>query len=424
MTLKFKGLIKKYTPHAKNFSFYLFATLLNTILMLAINPFLAKNLSHSDYAIIGFHNSFQILLIPLLSFSLTNYYIRTYYLTPELERDSLRDTIMQMTLIWGSGSIILCYTFFYFFFRFKNVDIPFFPYFIFTITTVFANNFVNMLQIDNRLNRRAKQFFKVAIGLRIAVISFSIVLVIFLKLGALGRMSAMAFCTIIYGVFTFRKMYKGNKIDWNIAKKAMKFCWPLALSAFLWYFLGGVDRIFLEELKDVNSMGLYNIAVGLAGKFGIFYMALAQTVEPDVYKSIAIKKYKRLVFISLGLIALNAIPNILFIIFAKPIINIFTYGRYVDATPFAQILTLKNISMSLYYTVIMIIVGLGFTKSELMNRLFGAILCYFMFKFMIEKFGFYGAAWGQSIAFIIMTIIGIVFILFNKKKMMRSAINA
>ncbi len=412
--------ITKLLPHVKNFSFYLLATIVNTVLMLAINPFLAKNLSHEDYAIIGYHQSFQILLLPLLNFTLTNYYLRHYYLTPENRRGILKDTIMKMIMIWGSITMVICYIFFYFFFKVKNVEIPFSPYFLFTLLTVYANNFVSMQQIEYRLTKKAVSYFYLTIGLRLLVIFSSVVLVIIFPLGAFGRMLAIVGCTGVYGFFSIRKMYSGNKLDLTIVKDALKFCWPLALSAFLWYFLSGVDRVFLEELKDVNSMALYNIAAGLTVKLAIFYTALAQTMEPDIYKSIAAKRYRRLAFIAIGLILLNAIPNLIFILLAKPVISLLTAGRYVDATSFARILVFKNITMSLYYTVIMIIVGLGFTKSELMNRLFGAIISFFMFKILINNYGYYGAAWGQSLSFLVMTLIGIVFIIFNKKKMLAS----
>jgi len=412
-----KQIIKKNIFRVKNLSFYLLTTIINTLLMLVINPFLAKNLSHEDYAIIGYHSSFQILLLPLLNFALTNYYLRHYYLTPANKRDILRDTINKMILIWGSGAMLICYAFFYLFFKFKNVEIPFFPYFIFSLLTVYANNFIVMQQIEYRLTKKAKSFFFLTLGLRILVIFSSIILVIVVPLGAFGRMIAIAGCTVIYSMFCFKKMNSGNRIDFKIVRDALRFCWPLALSALLWYFLGGVDRVFLEELKDVNSMALYNIAAGLTGKLAIFYTALSQTMEPDIYKSIAAKKYKRMVFISLGLILLNVIPNLIFIILAKPVISILTAGRYTDATVFARILVFKNITMSLYYTVIRIIVGLGFTKSELMNRLFGAILSFFMFKYLIANYGYYGAAWGQSLSFLGMTVIGVLFIIFNKKKM-------
>lgn len=409
---------KKINSGVKNFSFYFLTTIINTILMIIINPFMAKNLSHEDYAIMGYHNSFQILLLPLLNFALTSYYLRHYYLTPKSERDVLRDTINKMIVIWGLFSMFVCYFGFYIFFKIRNIDIPFFPYFIFSILTVYANNFIVMQQIEYRLTRKSKNFFFLTIGLRLMIIFFSVVLVVFIPLGAIGRMLAGSGCTLVYGLFCYKKMNSGHRIDYEIVKKAIVFCWPLALSALLWYFISGVDKVFLEQLKDTNSFALYNIAAGLSGKLTLFYVALAQTIEPDIYRSLAAKKYRKVVYIALGVILLNAIPNLIFILVAKPIIHVYTGGRYTDAFVFAQILVLTNIARSFYNIGITIIVGLGFTKSELFNRLIGAIISVFMYKYLIENFGYVGAAWGHSLSLIIMTIISVIFIFLNKNKML------
>jgi O-antigen/teichoic acid export membrane protein len=319
-----------------------------------------------------------------------------------------------MILIWGIGSMILSYTFFYFFFKLRNVEIPFSPYFIFSMATVFVNNFITLQQIEYRLTKKANKFFFLTMSIRLVTIIISVIFVILLKWGAAGKMGAIAVSSLIFSIYSFMKMYKGNGIQWPVFLSAIKFCWPLALSALLWYFLGGVDRVFLERLNDTQTLGIYNVAAGLTAKFAVFYTAMSKTFEPDILKSIIQKKYKKMIMISLLLISLSSIPNLLFIIFAKPIVSLLTAGRYTAAIPFARIIILKNISMSLYYTIISIIVGFGFTKSELMNRIVGASICFFLFKYLIGRYGFYGAAWGQSISFLIMTIIGVGFVYFNR----------
>ncbi len=412
-----KRLFKDNYLRLVNFSFYLLATIVNTVLMLIINPFIAKNLSHSDYAIIGYHGAFQIILLPLVNFSLTSYYLRNYFLTPKDKLLELRDTINKMILYFGGFSLIICTIGFYIYFKVKNVQIPFFPFFLFSIITVYINNFITMKQIDFRLNKQAKKYFILTILLRITIIISTVFLVIVIPLGALGRMLATLVGTVVFGLFCYKTMNSGMKVNRTIIKSAFSFCWPLALASILWYFLSGVDILLLEKLNDIRNMALYNIAIGLTSKIAIFYAALAQTFEPDIYRAIASKKYIRMILIALSIILLNIIPNALLFIFAKPVVNILTYGRYIEASKFIRILIFKNISMSLYYTVILIIVGLGYTKSELLNRIIGAVLCYVMFDKMIKNYGYIGAAWGQTFSFLILTTIGILFILVQRKKM-------
>jgi O-antigen/teichoic acid export membrane protein len=145
----------------------------------------------------------------------------------------------------------------------------------------------------------------------------------------------------------------------------------------------------------------------------MFYTAISQTFEPDIYKSIAENNKKRMTKITLGIILINAIPILFFIVFATPLTDFLTGGRYTAAANFAQILSLKNITTSFYYSVITIIVGFGFTKAELAIRVFGSIICILMYKILINNFGFWGAAWGQTISFLLMAIFGLIFILIK-----------
>jgi Na+-driven multidrug efflux pump len=65
------------------------------------------------------------------------------------------------------------------------------------------------------------------------------------------------------------------------------------------------------------------------------------------------------------------------------------------------------------------VVGYGFSKYELFNKSLGAILTIILYKYLIDSYGFYGAAWGQSLSWLIMGIISIVclfYIQFKRKK--------
>ncbi len=145
----------------------------------------------------------------------------------------------------------------------------------------------------------------------------------------------------------------------------------------------------------------------------IFYTAISQTFEPDLYKSIAENDKKKLFKIIIGIVGFVAIPVILFILFAHPIVKILTFGRYTDSTVFAQILAVKNVPMALCFLVSNVIIGYGYPKVELINRTIGAVLSVILFKMMIEKYTFYGAAVTNSIVFVLMTAVSGTFIFYK-----------
>ena len=148
----------------------------------------------------------------------------------------------------------------------------------------------------------------------------------------------------------------------------------------------------------------------------MIYTAIYNTFEPDIYRYIAERNQRKL-YITIGLVIfLNAIPCVLFLPFGEFIVRLLTYGRYPEATDFAVILVLKNITMSFYYPIVAIIVGLGKTKVDLLIRVIGVAICIPMYIVLIDKFRFYGAAWGQVLSFIVLSILGVIYLLGHWKR--------
>jgi len=407
--------IERYKLYIKSASLYLIATVVTSAVKVLINPLMAANLSHEDYAIIGYFGSFSQLILPILNFSVVTYYMRNYYLLDESKRDGVGNTIVVSLFGIGLVSSIFVLSALYIYFKLSNVQFPFWPFAFYTVFQVVFNNFLTLLQVNYRLKREAKKFAIISIFSAAIWLVTAILLVVVFKLGANGSMAANLTVAILLGIYSIKKMLTRLEFDYAIFKDALKFCWPLALSSILWYFLSGVDRLMLEKLDDNNTFALYNIGVTISGFLAMFYMAIAQTFEPDIYKAISDKKLKKLLTIIVGIVIINAIPVIVFILFSKPLTSLLTAGRYTDAAPFASIISLKNITTSFYYSVIAVIVGFGFTKEEFGLRAVGAIVCVVMFNALIGKYGFYGAAWGQVFSFLIMSIFGMFFLLYKIK---------
>ena len=88
-----------------------------------------------------------------------------------------------------------------------------------------------------------------------------------------------------------------------------------------------------------------------------------------------------------------------------------TFGRFTDAAPFSRILALRNISSGIYFSISSVIIGYGWSRITLYNKLIGSVIAFIMFRVLISNFGFYGAAWGQVFSFLIMSLISMIFIL-------------
>ena len=405
--------IKELSSILKNLSLYLLSSTASSLIAVLMNPFLAANLSPKDYAIIGYFTSFSSLISVIISFSFLSYYSRNYYKIKEDERQLVLNTLITSQIFLGFASLLIVLVGFYFYMDIARVNFPFFPFAILCFIPVFFNSFYNYLLVDKRMKRQAWSFFKISISNTIFIAIFAILFVVILKEGAIGRFWSLLIPAVGMGLFSIYKLTTKFQYNWKILREAVAFGWPISISSILYYFLSGVDIAMLEQLNNSTTLGYYNVATQISSYLYIFYSALGQTFEPDIYKAIADDNRKKLVQIVAGIVILSAIPTVLFIILAHPVVSILTYGRYVESTPFAQILAVRTIPLAFCFLISNVIIGYGYPKVELINRAIGALLSVIMFKILIDKFGFWGAAWGQSIAMVLMSCISGIFIIYK-----------
>lgn len=408
--------IKKHLPNIKNLGLYFMSSIIVAMVGILLNPIFAMNLSHEDYAIMGYYSSFNLLLMPLLNFSLYSFYSRHYYFTPEEQQDNLGNTILLSSMLIGAVSLFVFVGVFYLLHNSTQNNFPFFPYAILTFVQVYIGNVTSFYLIRLKITRQAKKYAWFSIIQCILTAAFSLLFVVYYKYGATGKLLGTLIATIIASTYAIFYSITEFKIDKVIFKKALKFCTPLVISAIFWYFLTGIDRVFLERLNDTHSLGLYSIGLQMAGYLTIFYTTISSTFEPDIYQSIAQKRKKKLIGTIGIIVGFTAIVNIIFIILAPQIIGLLTANRYIESAPFAQILAVHNIIMACYYMVVKLLIGYGFVKQELFVRVSGALLSIVMFYYMIDRYQFIGAAWGQTLSFSILSILGLVVFYIYKKR--------
>ncbi len=277
----------KYKIYFKSSLLYFIPSLFAAVVGILINPFMAKNLSPEDYAIMGYFNSFSTIILPLMNFSLITYYLRNYYKLEEERKQIVSDTILITLSVYGILVFILVTGIFYIYANYVNLNFPVYPYVLLAVIPIYFNNFMTFFLVKCRLERDAGKYSKIMLSNSLISALLGVLLVVFYKYGASGRMFATALAALFTGIYCFKQMYNSLKFDITVVKDALRFGWPLSLSAILWYFLSGIDIALLEKLKDVTTLGYYSVALQISGYFAIFYVAIAQTFEPNVYKAIA-----------------------------------------------------------------------------------------------------------------------------------------
>ena len=412
---KYITLLKNNLSRVKNISLYFSASLIQGLVSLAINPLIAMNMSHYDYALTGFYTSFNSLILPLLNLMFGQYFNRHYFkLNSDEERDELAAKLVSTRLIFNLFEIIFILVVFHTYAKIQNIEFPVYPYAIITFSTIVFNNIYDFYLLKLKMGKKASSFFKISLINTALLSGISLLLVVGFKLGALGKLGASLLTSVILFTYLLPKLTKKIIIDKKIFINAFKFTWPLILASSSGYFLRGFDRALLVSMNDNVQLGLYNVAISICGYLNIFQSSLQQTFQPDIFEAVAKNNKKKLIAIISGINLLNIIPILAFILFSPFIIKILTAGKFTDAYIYARILALANIPMTLAYTMTGVFIAYGFSFLSMYSEIIGAILNIILLKILISNFGFYGAAWGQVLSYFLIFSVGIMGFLIHK----------
>lgn len=403
-----------------NLGIYFLAAMIPMALSLVSNPFIALNMSPVDYAITGYYQAFTVLFGPLVNFYLLHYYTKRYYELNEGERQELKATLFK-TLIFFSlllGVVALIILAVYTFVFNDKTEIPFLPYAVICVFSLPITGIYSLSLTEYRMQRSSKKFFNLSVSNGAIAISISLLFVVTFKWGAIGKMMATFVASAIIFIYVLVKnkdVWK-YKFQYGVLKEALMFCWPLVIASMLTFFCSGYDKIILERLGDIETLGIYSVGVTIAGYLHVFSNSINDTFQPDIFESIVKRNYRRCFRFIITKISIMSLCVACFALLAPYIIDILTYGRYVSSTPFAIIVAISSITSMLYYSMSQVTVALGFTSITLLNKIIGSVLSIISFNILIQNFGAVGAAWGIVLSYIYFFIGNTLLVLAKYKK--------
>lgn len=368
-----------------------------------------------DFAIVGFYTSFSSLMTPLISFYAFNYYTKRYFECNENERLNLKATIFKALIFLSLVLALICLFGLYFYMKKFNQEssTPFLPYALLSVFSLPLIGITTLKLTDYKMQKKSFAFFKLAVGKGIVLVLMTLLFVVILKYGALGKMSATflaAFFIFVYCLYADFDLLK-KKVDWAIMKSMIKFVWPLIIGSMLHFFTNGFDRVYLERIGNQSELGFYVVAVQIVGYIGVFRVAIADTFQPDIYKAIIHRNWKNASKYIIVLLSSTFVIVIIFLIFAPFLIDLLTAGRYTYSTKYARILAFSQLTQAMYFIVTEITIVLGYSKMALINKIVGVVITVIIYSIFISKWQFIGAAWGLTTSYLVLMAVNVLFLL-------------
>lgn len=377
-------------------------------------------MSPDQYAISGYYTSFSSLISPLIIFYLIHYYIKEYFRLEDSHRSRLFAMIAQAT-IWFSGIVaIVCYfgLLLYLTLFHPTSDLPISPYLGLMVFALPLTGLYNLQLAKYRMSKNSASYFRLSVSNGIIGISLSVIFVVWMKLGAFGKLLAPLVCNTI--VFTFLIIQLKNDIFIKIRLKDYKpiliFCLPLAVSSMLGYFTHGFTTTYLESVGDVTEYGIYVVGNSMGLYLSVFGTAVGSTFQPDLYETTIKRQWKRFIGFCLIQVGLISLIVLLFVILAPYIISILTAGRYIDSTPYARIISLSTITSSIYYITNNFSIATNRPKLYLYTSILGSIFIIICTPVAVNYCGFYGGAWINVLSYLAFTVINITLIMVQRKR--------
>ena len=414
---------KSFKSQGKNLSLYFLAALIPMLLSLIINPFLAKNLSPDDYAIIGYYGAFNTLFSPLVNFYLIHYYTKRYFELDEQGRLELKATLFKALILFSFILTIVAIALIFFYtisFNSKS-SLPLWPYAILSTISLPLCGIYTLTLADYRMQRESRRFFRLSIINGVLGACLALLLVVILKFGAIGRMTATLVCAFLIFAYLLRQNRTLLKVafSWDIFRKAIIFCYPLVIASMLTFFSSGYDKILLEHKGDIYALGIYSVGVTIAGYLSLFSTTVNDTFQPDIFESIVHRNYKRCMKFVIMKLGIMSVCVIAFCVLAPFIIDVLTFGRYTSSAPYARIVAVSSITSMMYYSMSQVTVALGMTKITLLNKIIGSVISIVSFDLLIKNFGAVGAAWGIVLSYLYFFIGNFILVVFNYKKSLK-----
>lgn len=409
----------RFVQYGKNLALYFGASLLPMLLNIAINPLMALNMSPSDYAVYGYYTSFTTLIGPVIVFYLVHYYIKEYFRRDEKERKVLKAIIARALIVFSGFVSLICFCalFLYLSYIKKDFSMPIMPYLALMVFALPLTGLLSLEQAQYRMDRNAAAYCRITIVNGVLAIILSLVFVVFIKWGAFGKLLATLLCNASIFVFILYKCRDLLYVKVSITqfKPILVFCFPLALSAMLGYFNHGFSTTYLESLNDTERYGVYVVGVSIGTYLTTFSTAINNTFQPDLYEAIAHKWWKRYIKVCLAQISLISFIVICFIVVAPFVIAILTANRYVDSTPYAQIMSVTAITSSIYYIINNFSIATNHPKLYLLTTIIGSIMVVCVMPFAVDKYLFIGGAWVTVLSYVFFSIVNIILLFLVRK---------
>ena len=243
---------------------YATGNILRKLVGFVMLPVYTRYLTPADYGAVGLM-TFAISLIELLFGARLGMSIPKYYFDTK-DRDLKAAVVSTAILITISISMVA--TIITGLFR-KQVSFSLYGSEAYSVFVCIFSILLITQGVENcclaylRLQQRPWLFVAANLSKLLVHLCMNIWFVVVLKMGvigvALGAMISGSFFSLLLLSYTFRHVR--CRLDWNLAKRMIGFCWPLWIGGLAGLYVGSANRYYLRIFSSLEDVGLFELAM-------------------------------------------------------------------------------------------------------------------------------------------------------------------
>lgn len=394
----------------KNISIYSLGSILSAGVSFLLLPVYTRLLSPGDYGVLDLLNLLSAVLGILFGLIISSGYSRIYFdLKDEDSRKKLYATSQIFTLVFALLFTTLI---------FKNVDwlsgsvfngnVKRLHIFLITVSTIFVV-MIKVPMVNLQIRQLPKQYIVVSLIGFILTVIFTIVFVVYYRMGVLGVLYGLLIGNILKFVFLSIYTRKEYKVGFSLAQLGLMlsfsvFLIPANLSSLI---LNLSNRWFLQEYQSIGAVGLYSLGAKFASIIPLLFTEpVKQAFAPFLYEQIdrpetlkkSLSDFSRLFFIGLSTVVLTVS------MFSREVILIIADKSYYGSQNVTFVLSVSFLFLGLSGIIVQGIQVVRKTWIISIIWVFASIINIGLNFWLVPLYGRMGAAYATLISVIIICI--------------------
>lgn len=377
---------------------YTFFNVIQKAISFFLLPLYTIYLTPDDYGIINVLTSSAALLTFLYTFSIQAAssrfhfkYSRNSVLVKKIWGANLSFIILN-SLFWV---IITICTYRYTLIYLVGDQVPFMPFVLICLLNCALSPVFYYYQIYLQTTQQAKRFAINNFLNFLLTVFLNIGLVVFLNMQALGVILSMFIVTFIFGCYAIVALRKEVcfNVSLKLIKRSLQYSVPLIPHSLSGWLNGMLDRIFINRLVNLASVGLYSISYQFGFVVNMLGFGINQAYNPWFFKQHDRPEgRKRISEVADVGIAVLAIIGFFLAFFSKEILVLMTAEKYHDIWQSVIILVYANLFDCLYYFYVAVLFLESTKLLSCISISFALVNCVVNY-FLITHLGYIGASY-------------------------------